>query len=307
MMGTPLPYTISDFEGRELLAKGHLLNRAVISKIANQGRNRKNVETCLLKHGAIRSDLEAFMHENSYPLIFGGEKAVKNHLAAIDEVPIPVSLLRALNELKEHDFYTYRHSLVVFATTTFLMGPCCTKASAGKSAYLAGPTHDLGKLLVPRTVLNKPTPLTHDERRLIEFHPIGGFILLSYYLGDPMHPAAQVALNHHERLNGTGYPRGRQELDPLVDMVATCDIYDALISDRPYRSGNYDNRTALEELAAIAEAGALGWCSIKTLVCRHRSEHPTPEQVHISQQRRVAPSGHNYHSIIVNEEQKHVC
>ena len=59
--------------------------------------------------------------------------------------------------------------------------------------------------------------------------------------------AARVARDHHEFRDGSGYMRGVKLNDPMVEIVAVCDIYDGLLSPRPYRTAAYDNRTALEE------------------------------------------------------------
>ena len=90
-------------------------------------------------------------------------------------------------------------------------------------------------------------------------------------------------------------------MSPLVEMVATCDIYDALISSRPYREGEYDNRTALEELSDIANAGALGRYSIQALVGRNRAGYPAPEEVRISAERRGKAPQSNCHAVTVDE------
>jgi HD-GYP domain-containing protein (c-di-GMP phosphodiesterase class II) len=197
--------------------------------------------------------------------------------------------LFALDKMKEHDYCTYQHSLIVFALTTFLIKIYYPERAVDKDMLLIGPTHDLGKLCIPRDILNKRTPLTRQERQYLDFHAIAGYVLLGYYLGNPCHLAAQVALNHHERRNGAGYPRGISQLDPLIEMVAACDIYDALISPRPYRQSNYDNRTALEELSFMADNGVLGLDIVKALIGCNRSGHPSPEQVKVSREKRGKP------------------
>jgi HD-GYP domain-containing protein (c-di-GMP phosphodiesterase class II) len=77
-----------------------------------------------------------------------------------------------------------------------------------------------------------------------------------------------------------------------------CDVYDALISSRPYRPKNYDNRTALEELTAIANAGGLDWRCIKALIGRNRAGQPTPDKVDISLEKRGTPPSGNCYAVI---------
>jgi HD-GYP domain-containing protein (c-di-GMP phosphodiesterase class II) len=95
--------------------------------------------------------------------------------------------------------------------------------------------HDIGKLSVPNTVLQKPGPLTDEEFEIIQRHPEWGDKMLSDLgFGEEVR---QLVRDHHERLDGSGYPHGAQgsliSLD--VRILAVCDVYDALISRRVYR------------------------------------------------------------------------
>jgi len=296
-----LPFAIRDLDGMELLSAGSRLDEAIINDIARSGRLKQFKTSCLLQHNSIFPDMERFISKDPYAFIFGGTDGIRAHLSQFGEIPIPEPLLSALDVFKQNDFYTYRHSLVVFALTSFMMETCYPNTLAERNVLLVGPTHDVGKLTIPFDILQKKTPLTRRERQFLEFHSLAGYVLLSYYLGDQRHPAAHVALNHHERCNGSGYPRGLAEVSPLVEMVAICDIYDALISSRPYRKGDYDNRTALEELCDIAEAGALGRYNVQALIGRNRAGYPAPEEVRLSTERRGNPPESNCHSVTVDE------
>jgi HD-GYP domain-containing protein (c-di-GMP phosphodiesterase class II) len=296
-----MPFAVRCLDGEELLSAGSRLDETVIVELARTGRQKKFETSCLLRHNNIMSDMECFASETPYTPIFGGADSVRAHLRQFGEIPIPTPLLIALDEFKQNDFYTYRHSLVVFALTSFLMEKCYPNSMAERNILLVGPTHDIGKLSISADILHKKTPLTRRERQFLEFHSVAGFVMLSYYLGDHHHPAAHVALNHHERRNGSGYPRGVAAVSALVEMVATCDIYDALISSRPYRNGVYDNRAALEELSELAEKGALGRYSIQALISRNRDGHPVPKEISISGERRGSTPESNCHSVIVDE------
>ena len=301
MLNIELSYAVEDLDGNELLAAGTHLDEATLTAVAAAGRQVVQKTGCLLQHNNIRADLECFLNIDPYSSIFGGSGGIRKHLERIGEVLIPQQLLLAMDNFVDHDVATYRHSLIVFALSTFMMELLLTDRILPKNVLLVGPTHDLGKLFVPTNILRKKTPLTRNERALLEFHPIAGYVLSSYYLGDHQHPAAWVALNHHERRDGSGYPRGHSESNLLVEMVAACDVYDALISSRPYRDGSFDNRSALEELSSLAETGALNIRCVKTLIGRNRAEHLTPEQVHISNEKRGKPPINNSYGIIEDE------
>jgi hypothetical protein len=96
--------------------------------------------------------------------------------------------------------------------------------------------HDIGKLAVPDSILKKPAPLSAEEYAIIKRHPAWGQELLATVGGFPSSVRALVH-DHHERLDGQGYPRGLSGSDlPLVTRILTvCDVYDALISSRVYR------------------------------------------------------------------------
>ncbi|MDR1692236.1 MAG: HD domain-containing protein [Oscillospiraceae bacterium] len=102
--------------------------------------------------------------------------------------------------------------------------------------YLAGLLHDIGKLSVPANILHKNGPLTPAERFEINKHPYYTRKILEQIPG--FEEITEIAANHHERINGTGYPRripGR-DLNELSRLLAVCDVYQAMTEERPYRA-----------------------------------------------------------------------
>jgi len=164
-----------------------------------------------------------------------------------------------------------------------------------------GPTHDTGKVCVPLHILKKTTPLTRTERSFLEHHVAAGCVLLSYYYKNTAHLACKVALDHHERRDGSGYPRGILLKDPLVEIIAVSDIYDALIMPRPYRSGAYDNRTALEEITEMGKQNKIGWDVAKALIAHNRKSHPDYREVTASAEKRGTPPSYNVYGVVAEE------
>jgi putative nucleotidyltransferase with HDIG domain len=95
--------------------------------------------------------------------------------------------------------------------------------------------HDIGKMAIPDGILIKPGPLTDEERLLMEKHPVYAYQMLSPI--DFLVPAIDIPYCHHEKWDGTGYPRGlkRQEIPFAARIFPVIDVWDALTSDRPYR------------------------------------------------------------------------
>jgi putative two-component system response regulator len=119
----------------------------------------------------------------------------------------------------------------------------------------AGIVHDIGKVAVPERILLKPGPLTDEERKIIEQHPIVGERicqpLRSFRLVLP------VIRHHHEKLDGSGYPDGlKGDAIPMTARImTTVDVYDALTTDRPYRSAH----SSEEAFAIMQEEVSKGW------------------------------------------------
>ncbi len=101
--------------------------------------------------------------------------------------------------------------------------------------YRGALLHDIGKISIPDSVLLKKGPLTEDEWKIIRTHPSTAYEALSKV--EYLRPSLDIPYCHHERWNGSGYPRGLkgEEIPLAARIFAVVDVYDALISDRPYR------------------------------------------------------------------------
>lgn len=103
--------------------------------------------------------------------------------------------------------------------------------------YKAAPLHDVGKIGVPDHILLKPSSLTEDEFREMQRHCIIGYEILKECNGEILRLGSEIALTHHERINGSGYPRSlvADEIPLVGRIVAVADVFDALTSSRPYK------------------------------------------------------------------------
>jgi len=146
-------------------------------------------------------------------------------------------MLVPLLELREFDEYTTTHSLNVSVLTMALTEAMGLGAKDVRTFGVAGLLHDLGKVRVPREILNKPGKLTDEERLVMQQHPVDGarMILTS---DRELDLAAAVAYEHHIMIDGGGYPRCHyhRACHPASALVHVCDVYDALRTNRPYRA-----------------------------------------------------------------------
>lgn len=160
----------------------------------------------------------------------------------------PAALLSVVR-LKTHDDYTYLHSVAVCALMVSLARQLKLDEKQVRRAGTAGLMHDVGKAGIPLDILNKPGKLTEAEFTLMKQHPIIGEALLRKSGGDE--DLLDVALHHHEKVNGSGYPHGLKgnEISLLARMAAVCDVYDAVTSNRPYKSG-WNPASAMHQMAS---------------------------------------------------------
>lgn len=246
---------------------------------------------------ALLDDLRAVTREPLYAVVFEDAGRVEALGALLAAVELPALLLQDLMRLKGIDGYTYRHVLMTTVLSAFMLqdlGLPAAEVSAGACAAL---THDLGKLTVPLPVLRKEGALTAPEALLLRQHPAAGCLLLHYYLGaDSTH--ARVALGHHERPDGSGYPAGLRLTDRLVCLIAVSDIFDALISPRPYRPEAYGVRGALEFLWAEAQAGRVEEGACRLLISYNRRDKPDPSTLQVSAGARSSPPSRNRYGTI---------
>ncbi len=153
----------------------------------------------------------------------------------------------ALSSLAEHrDPYTAGHQLRVTELSCAIGAAMRLPAERLSGLRVAALLHDIGKVAVPIEILSKPGPIGEAEMQIIRKHPVAGFEILKD-IAFPW-PIAQMVREHHERMDGSGYPDGRVGDDILLEarIIAVADVVEAMSSHRP-------NRAALGMKTALAE------------------------------------------------------
>jgi len=148
------------------------------------------------------------------------------------------------------DEYTGVHSREVVDLTLSVVDQLGLSAQERRDAEFAALLHDVGKVRVPKEIINKPGPLTPEERKVMEKHTVDGERLL-LRVGGLLGEIGRVVRSCHERYDGRGYPDGLagENIPLLARIVSCCDAYNAMTSDRSYRKA-LPQETAIAELRA---------------------------------------------------------
>lgn len=148
------------------------------------------------------------------------------------------SALLSLVRLKSHDDYTFLHSVAVCTLMVTFCKALKLDPALTREAGLGALLHDTGKMRVPDAILNKPGRFTDAEFEVMKRHPRDGYDILRATPG-LSDVALDIALHHHERMDGTGYPERLpgDNISIVARMAAIVDVYDAITSDRCYHSG----------------------------------------------------------------------
>lgn len=156
-----------------------------------------------------------------------------------------------ISTLKTSDEYTFKHSVDV-ATISMIIAR--KQGFSEKDVYnigIAGLLHDMGKSKVPPEILNKPARLNEAEFEVMKKHSILGFQILKEKK-EFSNEVSLAVLQHHEKMNGAGYPFGctKEKIIPYAKILSVSDVYDALVTERPYKKA-YSQRDAVEIIMSM--------------------------------------------------------
>jgi len=158
-----------------------------------------------------------------------------------------------IDMLKVSDEYTFKHSVDVAVMSLVIGKSMGLPPNEMKELGMAGLLHDLGKSRIPNEVLNKPGRLTDEEFALMKQHTLKGLQIMKERGGFPLGVELGV-LQHHEKMNGRGYPQGltKEKIHKYARIISVADVYDALVTERPYKKG-FSKSTAFEMLIAMGD------------------------------------------------------
>ncbi|NMB95512.1 MAG: HD-GYP domain-containing protein [Clostridiaceae bacterium] len=242
-----------------LLNSGVIIRESYISKLKELGYHGIYIEDSIsegitptvliddnLRIECVKSVREVYDKFSSNKVL--NEEVIEDLKTCVDEIINSVlsnkELLINVIDLKGYDDYTYSHSVNVavlsIATGIKLNHSKNVLYRLGMAAFM----HDIGKIFVPKEIINKCGKLTNDEFALVKRHPLKGYELLKRG-GNFPHYSCIGILHHHEKYNGTGYPIGLsgEDISLLGRIITISDVYDALTSDRPYREALFPSES----------------------------------------------------------------
>jgi HD-GYP domain-containing protein (c-di-GMP phosphodiesterase class II) len=158
-------------------------------------------------------------------------------------------LTEIVKQVEKKDIYTFNHSERVSEYSKMIAEKLNFEGERLENLVYASTFHDVGKINIPDEILNKPGRLTEEEMKYIKKHPIDGSKMIHDTF---LKYTSKIIEQHHERLNGSGYPYGLKGDEIMLEarIIAVADSYDAMTSDRPYRSG-MDSALAVKELISM--------------------------------------------------------
>jgi len=254
-----------DVYGNVLINKGQEITDTVINSLIKKGEKLPK-KLISIKGTPFLKDLDFVFGDSRYAPIFCSSSVRKSITERLEELKFEEPLVLELLQMKDSQIDTYKHVQIIACLAidiiSLLDKPTFDPLLAAHVSF----THDIGKTRIEQDLINKYAALTDSEYEIIKTHPTIGYLLLNYYCGWEGKKYCWTAYEHHEKLDGTGYPRGIMKIDPYAQLITPIDIFDALISDRPYRKTAFTPRLAVDFLVDGVENGQLNKTMVYTLI-----------------------------------------
>ena len=251
--GMIVAQSVYNSSGASYLSKGMSLTAKYIEKLRQLGVGGIHVVSTTPGEGLVppddvlRDETRAMAVKRVYDVFsqitqkgtFDPEPLTKASSTIVNDIIERKNNLVQLTDLRAHDMYTFAHSVNVAMLSALLANLLGYSKEKISELTLGALLHDLGKTAVPTDILNKPSRLTDQEFGVIKNHPaVGSEKILGMKIPNA-ETIAIVARQHHEKMDGSGYPDKRQgkNIHPYGRIAAIADVYDALTSERPYKKG----------------------------------------------------------------------
>lgn len=275
-----------DINNNLLIAKNQEITESLINELIQKGEGQSK-KLIAAKDTPILNDLEYVFTDKRYAPIFSSSSSRQIIIETLKQLKLEEPLVIELSNMKESHPYTYRHVQIIAAMAVTMISILGKSQYNPQFAVHLSFTHDIGKTRIPDEILNKETALTDSEYEIIQSHPTIGYLLLNYYCGWEGKKYCWTAYEHHEKLDGSGYPRGIKKIDPYAQLITPIDIFDALISDRPYRRTPFTVRLAVDFLLDGVSNGQLNKENVYILInCLRKHKIYPVGKIRVSKEKR---------------------
>lgn len=278
--GMKMDQSVVDRLGRNLVARGAIIDEYIIESLINLGvmnvyiqegevedeeiiistkaqdqidklytEDRSKLSLSKSVRERISHGIESIYSDTNVENMASTTASITNDL--MDAIDSNNAIAIDIGELKTSDEYTFKHSVDV-ATISMILAK--QQGLSRKEIYeigICGLLHDVGKTKVPLEILNKPGRLDDEEFEIMKQHSVFGYRMIKDK-PDFSEKICLGVLQHHEKINGSGYPMGVEEkqISPYARIISVADIYDALITERPYKQA-FSKRDAVEMIMSM--------------------------------------------------------
>lgn len=289
---------IYDIYGKLIAKKGERVSRRLIERI--KGMPKKSKVRKAMKNTFIYNDVKKTLNGRKYRVIFENHIKKERILKIAGNTILEDGIIKELAYMKKHQPYTYKHELIVGVLTIKMTLSLEKYRLNSRTASYGAFTHDIGKNRIPKKALAKTSALTVDEYELIRTHPTIGYLLLLRYERRIDSNSAITAYQHHEKLDGSGYPNGLRRINIYAQLVAVNDILNALLEKRPYRREPFGLRVALDYLLEEVSAKRLNKDAVYSLISYARKKKPDIKTMIVSKTKRGKPPKQNVYGKIIH-------
>lgn len=223
--------------------------QATIEKLTVADRSKVKLSESVKKR--VSEGIKFLYHDTSAPDFFDTAANVTSSL--VSSIMENEAVALNIDALKFSDEYTFQHSVDVATISMLIARNSGMPGEEIQKIGMAGLLHDMGKSKIPNEILNKAGKLTEEEFAIMKNHSLFGYQILKEKGGIPQEVLMGV-LQHHEKLNGKGYPMGvaAEKICPYAKILAIADIYDALVTERPYKKA-FSQQDAIEMIMAMTD------------------------------------------------------
>ncbi len=230
-----IPVFITSFNNRVVAREGEYFTEEIMGRSARMGRKFEKKMVKIEDTQAIK-DLEKLLTRGkNYQFITENLRYLKDIVYFVGQIEVPEKIILELNMLKEKYSYNYHHIMGVTALTARIARDFFLDDDKVMEAAEAALLYDIGIGHIPQEIIQKVGRLTDKERSVISYHPLFSALLIAHYYQDDKYHLIEPILNHHENLDGSGYPRRVKNDNVLSHIIKLSDTFDALISARPFR------------------------------------------------------------------------